>query len=459
MYRCLGLGVITGMVGFAIAWPWVWPSIARFFLLPMWIAGVLFFLFLLWQSFQLALFCALAEAAPRWRALGPPLAWVTLEWFFPKLFPWQLGLALQPHLPFVQPADLAGTALLSFLVMLVNALLVAGRRTRRSRERIAAVGLALAIPLVMEGYGRARIETVEATDAVARKLRVGIVQGNLPATHRPSREFIDRSFEVLSAGTGKLARDRHDLIVWPEASLRVDLTRDLAMRQQVAELAEAAGSLLLIGAGGRSADGGETSSAFLFSPSGDVVGGYSKVRLFPFVERIPRGLEFVRGLLPGSEIAAGDAAGALLLPGTRAAPSICYEATFPGFFLPAIEQGAQFAVNMTNDVWFGDSSGPHHHLQAAVLRAVESRRWVVRAANSGVSAVISASGRITAATDLFVEATLAAEIPLRDDRTFYARHGDWFVYVCLFALVLVLVVERFAGRFLPRRALSGRFWR
>ena len=131
----------------------------------------------------------------------------------------------------------------------------------------------------------------------------------------------------------------------------------------------------------------------------------------------------------------------LLLPNARFAVAICYEALFPGFFRQPLNEGAEFLVHLTNDVWLGNTNGPWQHLQAAVLRAVESRRWLVRAANSGVSAVIAPSGRIVARTELFTAATLHERVTLRQDATFYTRWGDWFVFVCLAGVCFVGVAR------------------
>ena len=121
----------------------------------------------------------------------------------------------------------------------------------------------------------------------------------------------------------------------------------------------------------------------------------------------------------------------LLLPGARFAVSICYESLWPGFFRPALFDGAEFLVNLTNDIWLGHTSGPWSHLQAAVIRAVESRRWLVRAANSGVSAVIAPTGELVAHSELSTMTTIYERIGLRQEQTFYSRWGDWFVLICL----------------------------
>jgi apolipoprotein N-acyltransferase len=177
------------------------------------------------------------------------------------------------------------------------------------------------------------------------------------------------------------------------------------------------------------------------SPAGEFFGVYHKMRLFPFAEFLPWPLDMFAQWWPVPSMGAGDRMSPLLLPNMRFAVAICYEALFPGFFRPALNEGAEFLVHLTNEVWLGNSNGPWQNLQATVLRAVESRRWLVRAANSGVSAVIAPSGRIVTRTEVFTAATLHERIALRQDATLYTRWGDWFVFVCLAGVCLMGVIN------------------
>lgn len=428
------LGLMSGTIGFLGACYWIWGSTVRFLVLSPAAAILLFLLFLGWHGLQLALFTVLLQCLPSRlsRVLSPPLLWVVLERFYPTLFPWQLGNALQPHLPFIQLAEVTGGAGLSFAVMLVNSLLARAYEQRQQRRTWLLLLLApLTIVISLDAYGRWRIGQVERREKGDRALTVALVQGNLPAVREADAAFIQQSLRIYSQLSLSVARMNPDLILWPEAAVRTYLPADHAVGEALFALAEQARTILLVGTIGRTEHGEEFNSAFLISPYGDFLGSYHKTRLLPFVEYLPRPFRVLQGWWSAARLVPGREAGPLLLPGTRMAPSICYEVTVPGFFREAISQGAEFLVSLTNDAWLGNTSGPLQHLQAAVMRAVESRRWLVRAANSGVSAIIAPSGRIVARTELFAQATLQGEIILRRGETLYIRWGDWFGYICL----------------------------
>jgi apolipoprotein N-acyltransferase len=118
---------------------------------------------------------------------------------------------------------------------------------------------------------------------------------------------------------------------------------------------------------------------------------------------------------------------------------ICYEGTFPYITLDTVRRGAQVLVNITNDAWFGRSSAPYQHLAFYKFRAVETDRFVIRAANTGVSAIIDPRGRITARTGIFIPAVLKGLFSMRNGETFYVRHGDYFVWLCLSVLVALII--------------------
>ncbi len=438
------LGLTTGSVGFFGAFYWVGGSAARFLNVSFFAAALLFVLFVLWYAIQFGLFAVLLRTRPGTLSaiLLPACLWVPLESGFPAVFPWRLGNVLQPHGPFIQLAAVTGVAGLSFAVMLVNSLLAAAWECRQQRTaRLALIAAAALVIAALEVHGRYAVAQVEAAERGVQRLRVALIQGNVSPVWEADAEFVQKSLRVYADLSSAAAEGRPDLIIWPEAALRTDLTRDSAVLDGLFAVAEKAHTNFLVGARNRSEAGDALTSAFLVSPYGNVFGVYDKTRLVPFAEYLPWGFRFLKRWWPGETLGRGTDPGPLLLPGTRTAPSICYEATFPGFFRPAIERGAEFLVNITNDAWFGDSSGPYHHLQAAVMRAVESRRWLLRAANSGVSAFIAPTGRIVSRTELFTQTTLQGEVLLVREQSVYVTYGDWFVYVCLGGAVLLLVAS------------------
>jgi apolipoprotein N-acyltransferase len=303
---------------------------------------------------------------------------------------------------------------------------------------LAPFAAAIGVVLALEAYGQWRLAQVEA-EAPARTITVAVIQGNLPATRALNDEALQQSLRAYAQLSLLAATPTPTLIVWPEVAVRALLRKNDTARDALFALAERVQTPLLVGALDHLPGKALLNSAFLVSPAGELFGVYHKTRVLPFAESAPWPLQGVARWWPSAGFSAGPSPTPLLLPGMRFTASICYESLFPGFFRQAITDGAEFLVNLTNDVWLGGTSGPWSHLQAAVMRAVESRRWFVRAANSGVSAVIAPSGRIVARTAIFTSATLHERLALRDDSTLYIRWGEWFVRVCLSGVCLTVV--------------------
>jgi apolipoprotein N-acyltransferase len=191
--------------------------------------------------------------------------------------------------------------------------------------------------------------------------------------------------------------------------------------------------------------------AFLTSPSAEVLGSYDKVHLVPFGEYVPmkRFLPFVQRLVAAAgDFLPGDKVAPLRFPKGQAGVLICFESIFPELGRAMTKNGATLLVNLTNDAWYGMSSAPFQHFSMAVFRAVENRRPVVRAANTGISAFILPSGKIVEQSDLFTEALLTQEIPLADSGlTLYTRYGDFFaIALTIISAVNIFLAYWYSGR-------------
>jgi apolipoprotein N-acyltransferase len=171
------------------------------------------------------------------------------------------------------------------------------------------------------------------------------------------------------------------------------------------------------------------------------------MRLVPFGEYVPiesvltlggrysaRVVEAVGAFTPGTEYAIGD------VDGRRFGVSICYEAIFPDLLREFTVRGADLLVNITNDGWYGRTSAPHQHFAMAVFRAVENGKYLVRAANTGITAVVDPRGRVLERTELFERRAIVREVPIVPGLTFYARRGDVFAWGCLGAAVALTAV-------------------
>jgi apolipoprotein N-acyltransferase len=376
-----------------------------------------------------------------------PFIWVGLE-YVTSLgdlgFPWVLlGSSQVDYLPLIQYADLFGIFGVSFWLILINLTLLQLWR-KRSGIGIAAVVLLFALPLA---YGLQRM----ADDDFERSIRVGIAQPNLDPLSKESRPF-ETLFAILKGQTIRASEMEARLVVWPETA--VPAYFHLRVNQHYRDLVQSlADSLdIHIYTGANHLDLGPPrrtyNASFLFSPGGNELARYDKMRLVPFGERTPfpdllPGLRSIRfsgsGFVSGNWDA-GESFTVFDLDDTHFSGMICFDSAFPQLARRFVRDGAEFLTVITNDGWFGRTSGPYQHAKLAVFRAIENRRAVVRCANTGVSTLIDPVGRMTETTGIFHKAVLTGDVALNSEMTFYAVQGDLFSHVVgLIGLALVLL--------------------
>jgi apolipoprotein N-acyltransferase len=280
-------------------------------------------------------------------------------------------------------------------------------------------------------------------------LDVRMVQANISLNQswdEPQTKQILDQLTALSLEVGAASQPgAQRLLVWPEVPAPFSLSDDPEFRRHAESVATAFGGYFLLNNIGRV--GGEpTNNAALLDPSGKIISRYDKIRLVPFGEYVPmKDLLFFAGKLvehvgdfrPGSQFTistVGD---------HRLATIICYESIFPDFARQFVRDGAELLVLVTNDAWFGSSSAPFQHLRMGVVRAVENRRYLVRVANTGVTAIIDPYGKIVSRAPVNQRMGSNGVARFRSDRTFYSEYGDVFAYVNV-AVILALGVLSFA---------------
>jgi len=384
-----------------------------------------------------ALWVWLAPRAGRAAALVLPAAWLVMEHLrgfdFLGGFTWaSLGYATHLDLPMLGLASLGGVHALSFVTALAGTLLGLGRWPA-----------ALAVVAVAHGIGFLALPS--ASDLAAPRdppLRVAMVQGNIPQGEKWDPARAQRNFDVHLELSRAVAAERPDLILWPESALPGFLEAQPEFRDPLLALASEIDVPLVVGGIGLSRVPGERmpllhNSLFVVTPSQGVVDRYDKTVLVPFGEYVP--LRSLLGFL--SAVASTLADLSDISPGAGARPLrglsefepaqtpvglICYEAVYPELVRAAVRGGAQLLMNLTNDAWYSRTSAPHQFLAIAALRSAENGLPMLRAANTGVSAVIDARGVVLRETPIFERLTLTAEIPPgRKKPTVYTRVGDW----------------------------------
>ena len=445
-------GLLAGFVQHVGLLYWVTHVVVHYGRLPLALGIPVMMLLALYLSLYTGLFAA-GVAFFRNRGIpvvaAAPLLWTVLEYAKSTLltgFPWEnLGHSQYLNLPLIQIADVAGSYGVSFLVVLVNAALAAFVGAGRDGRRRAFVGLAAAglLLALAGGYGTWRLADVAARFDPVPEQTVALIQGNIDQSIKWDPSFqketlrIYRDLSLEAAGKG--AR----FIIWPETATPFMFQNRDELHDAVVGVARSTGAWLLFGTPSYTSRDGALrfrNSAVVLTPEGTTAGKYDKVHLvpygeyvplrplFPFIEKLAVG---VGDFLPGEgfePVAAGEA---------RVGFLICYEGIFPYIGRAYGRSGASLLVNVTNDAWFGMTSAPFQHLSMTVFRAVENRLYLARAANTGVSAVIDATGRITAQTRVFERTFLVAPVKIQRIGTFYTAYGDWLVLVCLIALLVL----------------------
>jgi len=278
-------------------------------------------------------------------------------------------------------------------------------------------------------------------------MRVAVIQGNIEQSQKWDPAFQIATIETynrLSLATRRLSPD---LIVWPESAAPFYFLAEVPPTRMVMQGIMATGAHFLIGAPsfalrGKNAD--YFNSAYLIGPGGEVLGKYDKAHLVPFGEYTPfkKYLPFLGKIVEHvGDFKPGIKGQTLEMQGRKLGIQICYEIIFPALSQAMVQNGAGLLITITNDAWYGTTAGPYQHFSLAVLRAVENRRALARAANTGISGFVDPAGRVLGPTRLMEEATAVRDLPLLDAATVYTRYGDIFAGVCLMGSIAITAWE------------------
>ncbi len=399
-------------------------------------------------------------------------AWTTQEWLRGWVFSgwgWNgLGVALHDTWPLIQIAEFTGVAGLSFMVAFANVILVTTAyrlvleaRTHTTRPHFdLTLTMAAIVGVLTFGLRASQVS------APTKPLRVAAVQSNVPQNQKFDPQFTTKIFDKFRRLSEIALRSNPppDLLIWPESSMPGPVLIEPESNKFVMDLTASAESDLLLGTIDEE-NRDVYNAALLISDGGERVQLYRKVHLVPFGEyvpgrhRVPLLARIVGDQVPG-DFSAGREYTVFSLTNSDAqvAPLICFEDTIGELvrhFVLSTETnpGANLLVDITNDGWFLHSSGSHQHLANAIFRCVETRRPMVRAANTGVTCFVNQSGRITQVLrdesgSTFTEGVLTGEIkvPTEHDLTFYTRHGELFAKACavitVFAMLAISVIRR-----------------
>jgi len=452
--RAFGVGWLTGFVFYLATCYWIAYTITKYTAVPLVLAiGVLVVM-----AAALACYHGAFVGGLRWiesRGLSPlwmaaPL-WVTLEWlrsWFFIGFPWAaLGYSQYRYHDLVQIVEVTGVYGVSALLVLFNVVAAAVLRERGHQMRRLVLALVVLTLLVtaLPFWGRWRAATLVERPP-AGTLRVAIAQGNIEQDHKWDPAYQGETMERYRQLTIAAAAAQPDLVVWPETATPFFFQQSGELRQSVLDIASRLHVHLVFGSPAFRQDDGaleELNRAYLVSPDGMEVATYDKMQLVPFGEYVPYASVFFfvsRVVEAIGTIVPGVVPTVFQLPTARFGVPICYEDVFPALTRRFVHDGADFLVNITNDAWYGPTSAPHQHLAQATFRAIELRVPLVRAANTGISALVDPDGRIRWRGPLFETIFHVDEIAWPGVETFYARFGDVFAWGCALIVLAAVVV-------------------
>jgi apolipoprotein N-acyltransferase len=443
-------GFVAGLVSFFGLIYWVIIAMNRYGGIDLFTSFIILLLLVLYVSLYTGCFTASVTwldkrlSVPTY--LSAPFLWVLLEYVRGIAltgFPWSLLAHSQYNfLTFIQVVSVTGTYFISFLIVAVNCILYCLLRKRRISGVYVTVILILFAASIVYGVKEVRIRDRET-------LRAGIIQGNITQDVKWDTAFKIKTMKTyftqsLEAGYGL------DLIIWPETAMPFIFNEEPEAMRFVRTLPAITGSDLIFGTVSRDKANRFYNSAYGVTKTGHIL-VYDKVHLVPFGEYTPliSYFPFLEKLTAvGGGFSPGETHNPMSLDKGRVGLLICYEGIFPSITNDTVRRGAQVLANLTNDAWYDRTSAPYQHFAFYIFRAIETHRYVLRSANTGISAIIDSRGRVKEATPIFVSRVLTGAFALNDEKTPYVRFGDWFV------LLAAIFLAGMCGAGYLRRARS-----
>ncbi len=465
------IGLVWGLLYYTSLLYWVIGVLKRYGGLHPALSAAALLVLAAYMAVYCSLFCVLAnhmltQASSRGKSAAllliiAPTLWIGLDFLRGILFtgmPWMdLGYALYRQPLLIQAADLGGHHLISFAIVLVNALLfwLVDRvhvslfsASETSDYHFSPPVIVFLLLACLGGYSVVRYQQVSSETATADTAFISTIQGNIEQSLKwspPQKEKTVDSYLSLSEQAVQ-REDKPELLVWPETALPFYPAREPLMNRvknfvRKKEVLLLTGSPYFIVTPQEQKPVSYYNSALLLDRSGQLSARYNKQHLVPFGEYVPLRtyfwfikplVELIGDFTPGNSFKPLDA-------GTiQAGVLICFESIFPDIARQETREGANLLVNLTNDAWYGESSAPYHSWAMTVFRAVENRRSLVRAANTGISGFVSPTGKILQETHLFQAMASSAKMPLLTQHSIFTSGGYHFAILCL-ALIPILL--------------------
>jgi apolipoprotein N-acyltransferase len=389
--------------------------------------------------------------------LTVPLVWVTVEMgrtYVLTGFPWVLlGYSQATVLPVAQLASLVGVYGVSALVSAPSAAMAYAVARVEGVERTSIpltswvpLGVVVVLIATVALWGRARIADGSLTGD-GEPIQIGLVQGNVDQGGKWDASRAAVIFDDYLQMTRRAIDQGARLVVWPESSTPFFFDDDRPSAERVRALARATRVPVLLGSDQveRGTPNRYFNAALLVNAEGNTAAAYRKMHLVPFGEYVPlkRLLFFAAPLVEGvSDFSPGTEAVLLPVGSHHVSTAICYEVVYPDLVRRSVRSGSELLTTITNDAWFGRSSAPYQHFAQASMRAIENGRYLVRAANTGISGIVDPYGRVVAESRIFEPAVIVGQVRFLSSTTVYTRTGDVFAYACIVGTLAMVVASR-----------------
>lgn len=386
-----------------------------------------------------------ARRAPCLLPLSAAALWAIGEWiqnFFWFGVPWaRLAISQTKMLPEFQTVSLFGCCFLAFLIVAVNFFVAYAVLAEDKRRIFAAVGAGIFVFNTV--FGAVALLTDGIGEENNREIKAAVIQGNISSTEKWGLDWYEKTEESYMSLIEKAAGEGAGLVVIPETVFPVYIENNASLRRTLSDAAKRYGIVLLVGTMTHDEDKGQRNIIVAVTPDGEIhlENCYSKRHLVPFGEYVPWRDLFTALFPPLADISMLDNDFA---PGTDPAvfdtgdykigSAICFDSIFAALLRESANDGAEIIAIETNDSWFSDSAAVYMHEAQAKLRAVETGRYVLRAANTGVSAIITPTGKAIGEIEPLIDGYLVGTVYARSDRTVYSVTGD--VFVLLSALLV-----------------------
>jgi apolipoprotein N-acyltransferase len=454
------LGLLTGIIYFAGTLYWITDVMHLYGDLQLWTsilinAALVAYLALFPAFFAVAMRRLIVVAGPN-AVLAAPLVWVTSELgrtYILTGFPWVLlGYSQVPVLPIAQLASVVGVYGLSALVAFVSAALVCAAGPASSADgrfafaRFVPIVLSAVLLTVVSLWGGRRLAAAELTRS-GEEQTFGLIQGNVDQSIKWDASRASAIFAEYLRMTRQAIAQGARVVVWPESSTPFFFEEDRPSAEQIRGIARSTRVPIIVGSDEleRSQPPRYYNAAFMVGADGETKATYRKMHLVPFGEYVPlkQLLFFAERLVQAvSDFSPGLEQVLLPLGSHPVSTAICYEIVYPNLVRQGVARGGELLTTITNDAWFGRTSAPHQHFAQASMRAIENGRYLVRAANTGISGIVDPYGRVLARSAIFEPAVIVGRARLLTEKTVYTRIGDAFAYACLLGTAVLLIGVR-----------------